>query len=130
MGLRLASRKLELDAVVSSPANRAISTAKLIAEQLEFPPEDIIEDHEVYHASYSSLVDIVREFPDQLKSVMLVGHNPGFTDLINFLKAPDYHISNVPTCGVVAIEFALNKWSQVSKHGGRMLFFDYPKKVL
>ena len=61
---------------------------------------------------------------------MIVGHNPGFTDVANFLKEPDYYIGNVPTCGVVAIEFAVNQWTEVSKHCGRMLFFDYPKKAL
>ena len=61
---------------------------------------------------------------------MLVGHNPGFTDLANYLKEADYYISNVPTCGVVAIEFATNQWQAITKNSGRMLFFDYPKKAL
>jgi phosphohistidine phosphatase len=130
MGLRLASRKLELDAIISSPANRAITTARLIADQLDFSNDDISENEDVYHSGYTNMVEIIHELSDDLKSVMLVGHNPGFTDLSNYLKEPDYFIDNVPTCGVVAIEFALNRWSDVSKHGGRMLFFDYPKKVL
>lgn len=130
MGIRLATRKLELDAVISSPANRALTTAHTIAEELDFPVVNIIENNDVYHASCNTLVDIIHDLQDELKSVMLVGHNPGFTDLSNFLKEPDYHIGNVPTCGIVAIEFALNRWSDISKHCGRMLFFDYPKKVL
>ncbi len=130
MGIRLASRKLELDAVISSPANRALTTARIIAEELDFPVKNIRENSDVYHASGSTLVDTIRDLPNELKSVMLVGHNPGFTDLSNFLKESDYYIGNVPTCGVVAIEFALNRWSDVSKHCGRLLFFDYPKKVL
>ncbi|GJM28711.1 MAG: hypothetical protein DHS20C17_13460 [Cyclobacteriaceae bacterium] len=130
MGIRLASRKLELDALISSPANRALATARLIADQLDFPKSDIIENNDVYHAGYSTLVKIIQDFPVDFKSVMLVGHNPGFTDLCNFIKEPDYHISNIPTCGVVAVEFALNQWSEISKHSGRLLFFDYPKKVL
>ena len=130
MGLRLAARDLKPDAIISSPANRALTTARVIAEQLEFPLENIFEEHEVYHATCSKLVELICAFPDDKKCVMLVGHNPGFTDLANFLKEPDYYIGNVPTCGVVAIEFTLNHWSEVNKHCGRMLFFDYPKKSL
>lgn len=130
MGIRLASRNLELDSIVSSPANRAITTAKAIADKLDFSPGDIVEDESVYHAAGPELVRTIREFSDTWREVMLVGHNPGFTDLANFLKEQDYRISNIPTCGVVAIEFTINKWVNVGKHGGRMLFFDYPKKSL
>ena len=130
MGIRLAARNLELDAIVSSPANRALTTAKLLAEELDFPQEKITEDDGAYHAAGSGLVELIRAFTDNFKCIMLVGHNPGFTDLANYLKEPDYYIGNVPTCGVVAIEFAVNHWIDVSKHSGRMLFFDYPKKAL
>lgn len=130
MGLRLATRELKLDAIISSPAKRAITTARNVAEQLEYPLENITELEDIYHATRSELVEVIRGVQDQFKRVMLVGHNPAFTDLANFLKEPDYHIGNVPTCGVVAIEFSLNYWNDVSKHCGRMLFFDYPKKAL
>jgi phosphohistidine phosphatase len=130
MGIRLAARNMELDSIVTSPANRALTTSKILAEQLDFPAEKITEDDRVYHATSSALVDLVKAFPNDLKTIMLVGHNPGFTDLANYLKEPDYYIGNVPTCGVVAIEFAVNHWIDISKHSGRMLFFDYPKKAL
>lgn len=130
MGLRLASRNLQLDAIVSSPANRAINTARAIADRIDFLPGNIIEDEAVYHASYPELVNIINDFPVEWKSAMLVGHNPGFTDLANYLKEPDYRIGNVPTCGVVAIEFTTNQWNNIKKNSGRMLFFDYPKKSL
>ncbi len=130
MGLRLAARDLELDVIISSPANRAITTSQMLAEQLDFSRENIMHDDGVYHATGYALVELITALPDNFKSVMMVGHNPGFTDLANYFKEPDYYIGNVPTCGVVAIEFALNHWTEVSKHGGRMLFYDYPKKVL
>ena len=130
MGLRLAARELKLDAIISSPANRAITTAKVMAEQLDFPVANILQMDEVYHASSTQLVQLIHELSDDRKCVMMVGHNPGFTDLANFLKEADYYIGNVPTCGVVAIEFPLNRWAEITKHCGRMLFFDYPKKSL
>ena len=104
--------------------------ANIIAEQLDFPLENIIEKDEVYHAGTPTLVKLVESFHRDIKSVMIVGHNPGFTDLANYLKEPDYYIGNVPTCGVVAIEFTVNQWTELNKHCGRMLFFDYPRKAL
>lgn len=130
MGLRLAARNLELDNIITSPATRAKTTANIIAEQLDFPLENIIEKDEVYHTGTSALIKVVASFHKDIKSVMIVGHNPGFTDLANYLKEPDYYIGNVPTCGVVAIEFTVNQWTELSKHCGRMLFFDYPRKAL
>ena len=62
MGLRLAARNLELDTIITSPANRAKTTARMIAEQLEFPVESISEMDEIYHAGTASLVDVSRVF--------------------------------------------------------------------
>jgi phosphohistidine phosphatase len=129
MGMRLAKRNLTFDAVVSSPANRALTTADTIAGQLGFAKKQIIQDESVYHGSRSELISIIHQFSDHWDTVMLVGHNPGFTDLANYLKAPDHHINNVPTCGVVAIEFTTNHWNDIGMHSGKLLFFDYPKKT-
>ncbi len=130
MAQRLASKSPEIQAVISSPANRAITTARAMASGLGFPLDEITENEDVYHAGMSTLMHIVKSLPNTLDRVMLVGHNPGFTDLANQLKDHDYFIDNVPTCGIVAIEFPCNKWDEISDHDGRLLFFDYPKKVL
>ncbi len=130
MGLRLAAKKLEPDAIISSPANRAISTARAIAKALDYPKENIIEDEGIYHAGMRQLVSVVKGLDDSYKRVCMVGHNPSFTDLANQLKEADYHIDNIPTAGVVAIEFPVNQWSDITNHSGRLLFFDYPKKAL
>ena len=130
MAMRLASKQPDLDVIISSPANRALTTAKEMARALEIEPTQLIEDEEIYHASMKTLLDKVRGLSEDYQRVMLVGHNPGFTDLANQLKEHDYHIDNVPTTGVVAIELPTHKWADVEDHSGRLLFFDYPKKVL
>ncbi len=130
MGLRLASKGLGIDAIISSPANRAITTAREIAVALDFPVADIVQSEDIYHSGMSSLMDVVKGLSNKLNSVILVGHNPGFTDIANQLKEHDYYIDNVPTCGVVGIEFACLKWGEITEHSGRLLFFDYPKKAL
>jgi phosphohistidine phosphatase len=60
----------------------------------------------------------------------VVGHNPLITEFANFLldRGRDTEIEQIPTCGIVAIEFSLSPWRQIREKEGQFLFFDYPKK--
>ena len=112
---------------MTSPANRVLTTAREIAEKIGYPIKNILEDDHIYHSSETILLQIIKKTGDEIGSLMLFGHNPGFTDLANLLG--DQWIDNIPTCGIVAMEFDVENWRSVSPKGGRNLFFDYPKKV-
>lgn len=73
-----------IDLAVVSPADRARSTWVIVSAELDVPPQTRIDDR-VYAASDSELLDIVRELPDELDTVALVGHNPGIEDLVALL---------------------------------------------
>ena len=73
-----------VELAVVSPATRAASTWRLVAEELEVAPPTRVDDR-VYAASGSQLLDLVRELPDELRTVVLVGHNPGVEDLVALL---------------------------------------------
>lgn len=126
MGKILHKKDCKPDIILSSPAKRAITTAKLLAEQLDYPKKDIRAIDEIYEAGTGELMDIIAEIDDHHKRAMLVGHNPAFTILANHL-APS-HLEGIPTCGVVCIEFDVKSWSDVRAGKGRLLFFEYPKK--
>ncbi|UII32725.1 histidine phosphatase family protein [Fulvivirga ulvae] len=126
MGERLNNRGIFPDLMLSSPANRALTTCKTIARELDYPLDGIeINDH-LYHASEDSLLDIVNSTDDTWLSLMIFGHNPGFTDFANSLT--DEYLDNIPTCGVFACTFEVDSWQDVDFGNGRLLFFDYPKK--
>ena len=57
---------------------------------------------------------------------MIFGHNPGFTDLVNYLSGSN--IYNIPTCGIAEIDFNINTWKDIDRNGGELIDFDYPKK--
>jgi phosphohistidine phosphatase len=57
---------------------------------------------------------------------MLFGHNPEITDLVNFFSS--YYIPNVPTCGIVEIEFPVERWDDIDQAEPTSFDFDYPKK--
>ena len=83
------------DLVVSSPAARALATARIVAEAVGFPLEAIDVDERIYGATPAELLKVIRGLDDERNHVILVGHNPGFTELVNALSGP--RIDNVPT---------------------------------
>jgi phosphohistidine phosphatase len=127
MGQRLAERTISPDLVISSPATRALITAEVIAGQIEYPAEDIVLDDRIYGADVIDWLEITQGLDDVWDHVMCFGHNPGLTDFVNYLTS-DYHIGNVPTCGVVEMTFDTETWTNVGRIEPTGVRFDYPKK--
>ena len=127
MGKRLARRNYKADVIISSPAVRAITTAEIIAGETGVEEGDILREPAIYEAGLDALVNVVTGIDDSYECVMLVGHNPGFTDLCNYLG--NAGIDNLPTCGMAQIEFHVDTWKAVTMYGGKLVSFDYPKKV-
>ena len=125
MGERLMKAGITPDVIISSPANRAITTAIIIAEKFEKKIE-IIEESELYHASTFLLLQIVNRLPDKFEKVFLVGHNPGLTDFAGYLSNDQF--GNLPTAAVVGIRFDIDSWSLISGSTGDCFLYDYPKK--
>ena len=126
MGQWLRDQGVKPDLIVSSPAVRALTTARKMAQELGYPLGQIREDHRIYEASTGTLLRVVRELPEHADIALLFGHNPGFTWLANDLTGED--LENVPTAGIVHVNFELKTWSEVDKGTGRMISFDFPKK--
>ena len=126
IGQELCERKIKLDLIISSSAVRALSTATIVAKELDFDPEKIAVQEEIYRIDASSLLHFAQALPDEYSQVMLVGHNPTFTELANML-VPDKSIANIPTAGVVGISFDCSYWGQISSDNAKLLFFDFPK---
>ena len=127
MGKRLLGSGILPEVVVSSPAKRAWSTARLIASEIHFKEENLIADPEVYEADVDTLMEIIGNFSGAWQDVMLVGHNPGLTDLAEMLT--DQAFGNLPTCAICCIEFAVENWSEISYGSGRVYHYDYPKSI-
>ncbi|MFK7816036.1 MAG: histidine phosphatase family protein [Gammaproteobacteria bacterium] len=126
MGQRLARKSYNVEAIISSPALRAMTTAQIIAEEIGFKVDQISLNEDIYEANLDVLVNIVNQFSESFNSVMLVGHNPGFTMLTNYLS--NAKIDNMPTCSIAQIKFTSNAWSTISERSGELVGFDYPKK--
>ncbi|HET98701.1 MAG TPA: histidine phosphatase family protein [Desulfurivibrio alkaliphilus] len=126
MAGRLRERAFFPQLILASPARRARKTAKVFAAALGYPEGKIVWVEEIYHADLAGLVSLLRGIEDGVARVLLVGHNPALTTLAEWLSGE--RIGNIPTCGLLALNFSLLSWGKVEQQGGRPLFYDYPKK--
>ncbi len=127
MGARLVDNQIKPNLMITSPAKRARSTAKKIAKVIQYPKKEMVVSDELYHTGEQTMLSLVQSQKNELDSVMIFGHNPGFTDFANDLCG--ISIYNIPTSGIVGIKFNVDKWGQVDFRTGELLFFDYPKKA-
>ena len=127
MARRLASRSIVPDLIYSSPAKRAKKTARYMAKGTGYPVSSISYQDELYLGSMSFHIHLLQDGFEKADTLFLVGHNYTITELAEYLTGT--HISNVPTCGVVAIEYAGQSGFTTSSGAGKLLFFDFPKNT-
>ena len=125
MGRRIAAAGIRPSLIVSSPAVRAWTTAKIIADEIGYPREFLQRDSALYLASVNGILDVIVSQDAGFNNLMLVGHNPGFTDFANYL-VPGL-TNNMPTAGVVSVELDTDDWSLYDKPDAKLLLHDFPK---
>lgn len=113
--------------LVSSPALRAITTARHFCQVWQMPPDEIQADLNIYEANSQALLNVVNGFDNKYDRIAMFGHNPGFTEFVNYLS--DAGIYNVPTCGTVLLEFDEDSWAEITGDSGKLVAFDYPKSA-
>ena len=126
MGRRLARRGPAPDLVVSSTAVRALSTARGVAREIGYREDRIREAPELYLATPDEILAVIRATPAGVATLMLVGHNPGLTDLANRLD--DIRLDNMPTAAMLCVEFAARGWADILPDEAQLCWFNYPKK--
>jgi len=112
--------------IVASPAVRAWTTAKVFAMELGYPVEFLQREDDIYLASLDRLLDVVASQDAGFNHLMLFGHNPGLTDFANYLS-PGL-TNNLPTAGIVSVEFDRDDWMLFERPESKLLVHDYPKK--
>ncbi|MBN2792919.1 MAG: histidine phosphatase family protein [Desulfuromonadales bacterium] len=127
MADRIAAHGMVPDLLISSPAKRARKTAQLIARQIGIDKEAILFREDMFDARRKSLVEIVSGAL-YVRHVGLVGHNPGLSDLGQWLcaEAPEW----LQTCAVLELELEIKDWKKISRGCAKVLRYDYPKKAL
>jgi phosphohistidine phosphatase len=125
MAKRLRELLEKPDLILTSPAERAVKTVRAIAAEVGFNKKDIVKNSDIYLADSVELLKVLQGIDDSIARVLLCGHNPGLTNLCNFLA--NVQIENIPTCGVVCLSLAADSWADLKQGCGTLVYFDYPK---
>lgn len=125
MGKRIVAAGIRPSLIMSSPAVRAWTTAKVIAEEIGYPREFLQKENSLYLASLDNIIDVLIAQDAEFNSIMVVGHNPGLTTFANYLS-PGL-TDNLPTAGVVSVGFEQEDWNLHSAPKTELLTYDYPK---
>jgi phosphohistidine phosphatase len=126
MGLIIADKGVSPDIIISSPSKRTTITAEFVAERLKYDINNIQFEDEIYEASPRTLFNLICGLNNKYNSVILIGHNPTFTYVAEYLTGAE--IGNMPTCSIVNIYFDTDNWQEVSAKSGKLEWFEYPKK--
>lgn len=117
-----------LDAIISSPANRALTTAKFFAEEFNIKRKQIIEMPELYEASFDDFYKTILNIDDRYKKVALFSHNHGISAFANSLTYVS--IDTMPTCAIFALHIKTDSWKDFKTAEKAFWFFDYPKNII
>jgi phosphohistidine phosphatase len=125
MGQQLLSRDINPDLILTSSAVRAITTATLVAKEVDYDREKLQISDNIYKANRNEFIRILQHVPDEINSLLVVGHNPILSDVAN--KLSPEAIADLPTAGIVALEFNCNSWLDIGGDKSKLLFYDFPK---
>ena len=125
IGERMASETLSNPLVICSPAVRTRETAEVVLASAKLQVEPRF-DERIYEASLRELVEIVTEIPNDKEVAIMIGHNPGFEELLSFLTGEH---RRMPTCALAKIRFEDVSWNEVRAGEGSLEWFIAPKEL-
>ncbi len=126
MGQHLKVHQPKPEILISSTASRAFYTALHICDQIGIDEGQIRLNKDLYHAGSSEILEVIKKAPN-CERLAIFGHNPGFTSVANALA--NLNFDNIPTCGMVGINFDVKYWKDVDFGTGMLSFFYFPKEI-
>lgn len=114
-----------IEAVLCSDSTRTRDTAAIFFKNLELDASLLQLNHDLYDFAGSNLLRVIEESDNTVNNLMVFGHNHAITSFVNSYGS--VFIENVPTCGVVQIEFNSPNWKGLTK--GKTLNTLFPKEL-
>lgn len=120
-------KKVSVNYMISSPAVRAYETSMHLAKALNYPVEKIQLSPHAYYGDAQKLFNLICAVSNDYNKLMLIGHNPALTNLINdFIETK---IDYLPTSGIVALKFQTDRWTKIGTAERVLDFVVYPKMI-
>ena len=97
--------------IFTSSANRALYTSVLLSRILSIDLNKIRICDELYTFNHNKVFDFIKTIDNNYSKVVLVGHNPAFTDISNYFS--ENKILNLPTARWFSLKFESDNWSDI-----------------
>ena len=123
MGNFFKSKRRGLDLVVSSPSRR---TKETLNHFFNKTTQNIIFDETIYHSSEQNIYSVLKHIEEDIKSLMIVGHNPSMHEFSESFSGQ--FIEKFSTCGLASFEFD-DEWSNVCEDSGTLIEFKIPSEL-
>lgn len=122
----LKEKKIQPDLMISSPAVRALTTAKLFSVILGYPENRIEEKMELYDAHAGTIFETIRQIPEECRAVMIFGHNPSLLEFASLFGGKK--IDSLAPCGVIRIDIEESSWKECTCQSGKNVWYEIPEK--
>lgn len=127
----LREKGVKADLIISSPAVRALQTAKIYARALDYSAKRVAQDGAIYeggdHPEENLLLNLVQKFDDQHEAVLVVGHDPLISQFASYLQ-PSFRESFLPGA-IVALSFRNKTWGGIAPGKGKVDFYEFPGRL-
>jgi phosphohistidine phosphatase len=123
-GMLLKSMNCKIDKIISSPASRAIATARSVAKKLNYNEKKILQEDGFYEAYAEDLLEYLRNVKSNENSILIAGHNPSLTNLASMVCKK--FTTDMATGSVVCIHFNCDNWSEISSKNSELIFYIEP----
>jgi phosphohistidine phosphatase len=111
LGNYLSVNNCKIDVLYSSYAKRAVQTAQIIAETIQYPKNEIIISQKLYLTAQNEYFDIIAEQNNSIETVLFVGHNPEITDVARFFIS--HLTSYMQTGACFCFDFNTDDWAKI-----------------
>ena len=125
MGRILRDESVMFDQIISSPAKRAITTARTIASEMGYSEDNIADERRFYGAHPSNIIEILRDLDNSVSHAAVFGHNPTFHSLVEQLV--NTTIEKFPTCAAATISLDIDTWRELKAASGTLTALRLPR---
>jgi phosphohistidine phosphatase len=124
VGRFIREKKIRVDLMLSSPAERARQTAALVKDSAGLKAE-LLFDERIYEADAGALLEVVAQAAESADALMLVGHNPGLEGLLTLLTGEE---RSMPTAALACVTLDVGKWVKARARAGRLEWLVRPRE--
>jgi len=132
MGQWLHAQGIKPEVLLASPAQRARQTVLAVADTLDVKDDEVTFDKELYLADRAALLNILHTIPDSTDSVLLVAHNPGLDELVEWLASQPPPLSGsgkLMTTGAIAMFELPAGWGRLKRGGLSLQQLQRPREL-